>query len=87
MDPNRLSNHTMATTEMMNTTDIPYHLTPEQEVSFHCDGFLLLSDVMTHSEVDDLQRWTAEVKGWPNRKGEHMPYEETRADGTTGLCR
>lgn len=66
---------------------LPYALTDDQVQSFHRNGFLLLSDVLASNEVSDLQSWTAEVKGWPNRKGEHMPYEEKRADGTTGLCR
>jgi hypothetical protein len=64
-----------------------YHLTPEQLSSFHRDGFLLLPDVLDSAQTADIQAWTAEVKGWPNKKGEHMPYEEIRSDGTTGLCR
>jgi len=64
-----------------------YALTSAQKESFDRDGFLLLDDVLTPSQITDLQTWTAEVKGWPNRKGEHMPYEEIRADGSTGLCR
>lgn len=67
--------------------DTPYDLTAEQRQSFERDGFLMLSDVLTPAQVTDLQAWTAQVKGWPNRKGEHMPYEEVRADGSTGLCR
>lgn len=67
--------------------DTPYNLTAEQRQSFERDGFLMLSDVLTPVQVTNLQAWTAEVKGWPNRKGEHMPYEEVRADGSTGLCR
>jgi hypothetical protein len=64
-----------------------YSLTDAQKESFDRDGFLLLDDILTPSQVSDLQTWTAEVKGWPNRRGEHMPYEEIRADGSTGLCR
>jgi hypothetical protein len=64
-----------------------YALTETQKESFDRDGFLLLDDILTPTQVSDLQAWTAEVKGWPNRKGEHMPYEEIRADGSTGLCR
>jgi len=64
-----------------------YSLSEAQKVAFNRDGFLLLDDILTPSQVSDLQTWTAEVKGWPNRKGEHMPYEEIRADGSTGLCR
>lgn len=64
-----------------------YTLTATQKESFDRDGFLLLDDILTPSQITDLQTWTAEVKGWPNRQGEHMPYEEIRADGSTGLCR
>jgi hypothetical protein len=64
-----------------------YTLTATQKESFDRNGFLLLDDILTPSQVSDLQTWTAEVKSWPNRKGEHMPYEEIRADGSTGLCR
>lgn len=68
-------------------TDTTYTVTDAQKASFDRDGFLLLDDVLTTSQVTDLQSWTAEVKAWPNRQGEHMPYEEIRSDGTTGLCR
>lgn len=71
----------------MTEFDISYQLSPDQLSRFERDGFLLLPDVLTASQTADLQAWTAEVKGWPNRKGEHMPYEEIRSDGTTGLCR
>ena len=67
--------------------DTTYSLTEAQKGSFDRDGFLLLDDILSSSQISDLQAWTAEVKGWPNRRGEHMPYEEVRADGTTGLCR
>lgn len=67
--------------------DTKYTLTTEQLTSFDKDGFLLLPDVLEKNQVTDLQSWTAEVKGWPNKPGHHMPYEEKRADGTTGLCR
>lgn len=67
--------------------DSTYSLTEAQKTSFDREGFLLLDDILTSSQISDLQSWTAEVKGWPNRRGEHMPYEEVRADGTTGLCR
>lgn len=67
--------------------DSPYPLTPDQVDSFHTNGFLALTDLLSAPQVASLQAWTAEVKGWPNRPGQHMPYEEKRADGTTGLCR
>lgn len=71
----------------MAAFDSLYILSAAQKASFNRNGFLLLDDVLTTSQVSDLQTWTAEVKSWPNRQGEHMPYEEIRSDGTTGLCR
>lgn len=72
---------------MSSWFDMPYKLTPEQKESFERDGFLMLPDVLEPSQVKDLQDWTVEVKTWPNRPGQHMPYEEIRSDGSTGLCR
>lgn len=69
------------------TSNSIYTLTKSQKESFASDGFLLLDDILSPSQVSDIQTWTAEVRGWPNRRGEHMPYEEIRADGSTGLCR
>jgi hypothetical protein len=66
--------------------DIPYSLTEDQKSSFEHDGFLMLPDVFTPQQVHDLQSWTVEVKSWPSRPGQHMPYEEVRVDGSTGLC-
>ncbi|RSH80152.1 hypothetical protein EHS25_007257 [Saitozyma podzolica] len=67
--------------------NIPYPLSPTQVESFHRDGYLLIADALSPSDIQDMQAWSAEVKAWPNRVGEHMPYEEQRADGSTGLCR
>lgn len=67
--------------------NLPYDLSPAQKASFDKDGFLLIPDLLNPDEVSALQSYTAEVKSWPARPGQHMPYEETRADGTTGLCR
>jgi len=70
-----------------NRFDVPYPLSAEQVDSFQKDGFLVLTDVLTPSDVEDLKGWAEEVRTWPNRPGEHMPYLEARADGTMGLCR
>lgn len=67
--------------------DKKYYLLSEQLEMFEKNGYLMLPDVLSPDEVQEMQQWAAEVKGWPNRPGEHMPYEEVRADGTTGLCR
>ncbi|BEJ15693.1 hypothetical protein CspHIS471_0502980 [Cutaneotrichosporon sp. HIS471] len=67
--------------------DKKYYLLPEQLESFEKNGYLMLPDVLSEYEVKEMQQWSAEVKGWPDRPGQHMPYEEVRADGTTGLCR
>jgi hypothetical protein len=67
--------------------NIPYPLSSTQVESFHRDGYLLIADALSPLDIRDMQAWSAEVKAWPNRPGEHMPYEEIRADGTMGLCR
>lgn len=72
---------------MPSLHDFPYDLSPAQVSSFERDGFLLLTDVLSQDQAKDLQSWTAEVKGWPDRKGEHMAYAEKRSDGTMGVCR
>jgi hypothetical protein len=64
-----------------------YPLSSERVEAFHRDGFMLIDDLLDDGQVQDLQRWTAEVKSWPNIPDKHMPYEEQRADGSTGLCR
>jgi hypothetical protein len=64
-----------------------YHITPEQVESFQKDGYLLLDDLLDGPSTKEVVKWTAEVKSWPNIPGQHMPYEEERADGATGLCR
>lgn len=72
---------------MSSACDLPYPLTPEQTASFERDGFLLLTDALSTGETADLQVWTADVKSWPDKKGEHMAYAEKRADGSMGICR
>lgn len=67
--------------------DNPYNLTPQQREGFERDGFLHLPDVLSAEQVKDLQSWSKEVHDWPSRPGQHMPYDEVRADGSTGLCR
>lgn len=67
--------------------DSMYSLSPAQVDSFHTNGFLLLEDALDSSTVHDIKQWTSEVKEWPDRPGQHMPYQEERSDGTTGLCR
>lgn len=65
----------------------PYQLAPDQVKSFKTDGYLLVDDLLDRASIQHVVDWTAQVKSWPNRPGEHMPYEEERADGTVGLCR
>ena len=67
--------------------DLPYSLTTEQANSFERDGFLVIPDVLSPSDIGETQRWAAEVKDWPDKPGEHMPYLEKRLDGSMGHCR
>ena len=64
-----------------------YNLTPDRIEAFHRDGYMLIDDLFDKAQTEDIQEWTAEVKSWPNVPEKHMPYEEERADGSTGLCR
>lgn len=63
-------------------------LTPEQIAQYHKDGFLILR-VQDHGLVEpqQLQQWTAEVKGWPKEHGKWMPYEEINSNGESQLLR
>ena len=65
-----------------------YQLTSDQIRQFQADGFLLLR-VQDHGLVDPvaLQRWTAEVKAWPDETGKWMPYQEINAQGQSQLLR
>lgn len=68
-------------------SDHSYSLSSDQVESFEKDGFLIIEDMFDPATIEQITRWTAEVKAWPSRPGQHMPYEEERADGTIGLCR
>jgi hypothetical protein len=72
---------------MSSLSNIRYTLTPAQKLQYEEKGYLALSDVLTPEITKDVQTWTAEVKAWPHRKGEHMHYEEVRADGSRGHYR
>lgn len=71
----------------MISADRPYDLTPEQRQFFDTNGYLMLPDLLQAEEVKELQQWAQDTKDWPNKAGEHMPYLETKADGSQGLCR
>ncbi|KAL2872001.1 phytanoyl-CoA dioxygenase family protein [Aspergillus lucknowensis] len=62
--------------------------TPEQIVSYHKNGYLLLGR-SEHNLVDPaaLQEWTREVKSWPREKGKWMPYDEININGERQLMR
>ncbi|KAI9930105.1 hypothetical protein ASPWEDRAFT_99466 [Aspergillus wentii DTO 134E9] len=65
-----------------------YTLSPEQIASYHENGYLLLR-VDQHRLVDPiaLQKWTQEVKSWPQEKGKWMPYNEININGERQLMR
>jgi hypothetical protein len=61
-------------------------LAPEQIVSYHENGYLLLR-ADEHKLVDpaELKRWTQEVQAWPRVKGKWMPYDEININGERQL--
>lgn len=51
-------------------------LTEEQCDFFQDHGYLILRNILSDSEVADLQRWAQEVYNWPrNDNSPWMPYE------------
>ena len=67
---------------------MPYTLKPEQITQYHKDGYIILRasehDLVSPSE---LQKWSAEVKGWPKEPGKWMHYEEINSQGAPQLLR
>ncbi|KAJ5090835.1 hypothetical protein N7532_009519 [Penicillium argentinense] len=63
-------------------------LAPEQVVSYHKNGYLLLR-APEHQLVDpaDLKKWTGEIQAWPRVKGKWMPYDEINMNGERQLMR
>lgn len=65
-----------------------YDISPEQQDFFEKKGYLILRDVLSESEVTDLQRWAQEVHDLPRTaETPWMPYEEINASGQRVLCR
>jgi 2-aminoethylphosphonate dioxygenase len=53
-----------------------YLVSEEQRQGFANDGFLVLRDVLSPTEVEDLRLWAQEVHDWPiNDNVPYMPYE------------
>ena len=63
-------------------------LSPEQKAFFDQNGYLILRDIMSSSEIQDLQHWSHEVHDLPRTDDvPWMPYEEVQPDGKRVLCR
>lgn len=51
-------------------------VTADQLDFFKNNGYLIVRDFLTSSEVEDLQKWTQEVHDWiPEPDSDFMPYE------------
>lgn len=51
-------------------------VTADQLGFFKNNGYLVVRDFLTSSEVKDLQKWTQEVHDWtPGPDSDFMPYE------------
>jgi len=70
----------------MNNDSVPV-ISEEQKKFCEENGYLILRDVLSQQERQDLVQWTKEVKEWPNVLGAHMPYEEVDKDGRQFLTR
>jgi 2-aminoethylphosphonate dioxygenase len=63
-------------------------VSPSDLTSFQKNGYLIVRDFLTPSELTNLQKWAQEVHDWPpTRDAAYMPYEEVNADGKRVLCR
>jgi hypothetical protein len=65
-----------------------YQISPQQQQFFKQKGYLILRDVLSAPEVQDLQQWAQEVHDLPRtREAPWMPYEEINSKGERVLCR
>lgn len=65
-----------------------YIISPNLQKFFQEKGYLVLRDVLSESEVADLQCWAQEVHDLPRTsETPWMPYEEVNASGQRVLCR
>ncbi|KAJ2780443.1 hypothetical protein H4R18_003462 [Coemansia javaensis] len=65
-----------------------YTLSQEQIDSYHKDGFLKLTDLISADEAAQLVREVREIQSWPDTPGKWMNYyEENKATGSKLLCR
>lgn len=65
-----------------------YRISPQQKASFDDDGYLIIRDLLSPQETEDLQAWAHEVHDWPrDESSPWMPYEEINASGKRVLCR
>ncbi|OAG35696.1 hypothetical protein AYO21_10090 [Fonsecaea monophora] len=63
-------------------------LSEEQVRSFRRNGYLVLGNVLSEVETEELQRWAQEVHDWTtDANSPWMPYEEINARGERVLCR
>lgn len=65
-----------------------YSISPEQHISFDEKGYLILRDILSQTEILELQRWAQEVHDLPRTsETPWMPYEEINSAGKRVLCR
>jgi len=63
-------------------------LSQDQLEFFHKYGYIILRNLLTPSETEDLKKWAQEVYDWkPEPDSIFMPYEEVTAHGQRILCR
>ena len=63
-------------------------LSQEQIEQFHRDGFLVVRGMYNSDEMKDIERWTSEVAGSPEKPGHYMMYfESSKQDGSRIISR
>lgn len=63
-------------------------LSKQQIEQFHRDGFLLVRGMYSADEMQDINRWTQEVAGSPEKAGHYMMYfESSKQDGSRIISR
>lgn len=63
-------------------------LSTDDKASFQRNGYLIIRDLLSPSETEDLQDWAQEVHDWPtDEDSPWMPYAEINAQGRQVLCR
>jgi len=65
----------------------PRTISQDDIQQFRKEGFLLLNDLLTPQEKNELLAWSIEIQQWPETAGKWMQYFENAKAGGAMLCR